>query len=183
MQYFARRYPGQVVGMVLVDSSHSDLYSHLPLEAFSKWDTYLKKRWLAAQFGLMRLGLFAGSPSKKLSPETQQMLSALWLRSAYWNALRQQNRYLGHDVPDILNSAGPFPDIPLFVLTPPNANWTDEMSPEFPTLWLEAQEKLTYLSSQSKLMIAEESGHMIPHDQPKLVVDAIREVVEMVRRA
>jgi hypothetical protein len=43
------------------------------------------------------------------------------------------------------------------------------------------QADLATLSPQGKQFIAEESGHYIQVDQPELVIDAIREVVEAAR--
>ena len=43
------------------------------------------------------------------------------------------------------------------------------------------QEELVRLSSVGQRMIARQSGHMIPEDQPEIVVEAIRRVVEAVR--
>jgi hypothetical protein len=45
----------------------------------------------------------------------------------------------------------------------------------------EFQEKLAGLSSQGKLIVAAESGHIIPVDEPGVVIDAIREMVEQLR--
>ncbi len=45
----------------------------------------------------------------------------------------------------------------------------------------EMQAELAALSSRGKHIIAEESGHYIQVDQPELVVDAIREVVQTAR--
>jgi len=42
--------------------------------------------------------------------------------------------------------------------------------------WSEGQERLAGLSSNSLLVVAEKSNHMIQHDEPELVVDAIRRV-------
>jgi pimeloyl-ACP methyl ester carboxylesterase len=44
------------------------------------------------------------------------------------------------------------------------------------------QMELAQRSTQGKLVIVENSGHHIPHDQPGVVVDAIRDVVTDVRR-
>lgn len=45
----------------------------------------------------------------------------------------------------------------------------------------ELQQELVSLSTQGKQVIAEKSGHYIQWDQPDLVIDAIREVVDQVR--
>jgi hypothetical protein len=41
---------------------------------------------------------------------------------------------------------------------------------------------LTNLSRNSKLILAENSGHHIQLDQPAIVIDAVRLVVESLRR-
>jgi pimeloyl-ACP methyl ester carboxylesterase len=42
----------------------------------------------------------------------------------------------------------------------------------------ELQSELAALSSEGKLIIAEQSGHTIQIDQPDLVIDAVREIVD-----
>jgi pimeloyl-ACP methyl ester carboxylesterase len=48
-------------------------------------------------------------------------------------------------------------------------------------IWAEAQRRLAALSSDSRLIIAEGSGHDIHWEQPTLVIDAVRQVVDDVR--
>jgi pimeloyl-ACP methyl ester carboxylesterase len=82
---------------------------------------------------------------------------------------------------DQVRNAGPFPNIPLIVLThgEPRKRPLTGVDEE---RWQEFQLHLLKLSPQSKQIIAEKSGHAIIGDQPQLVVDAIREVVGEVRR-
>jgi len=44
--------------------------------------------------------------------------------------------------------------------------------------WPEAQERLAGLSSNSELLVAEKSGHAIMWDEPALVVDSVRRLIE-----
>ena len=48
--------------------------------------------------------------------------------------------------------------------------------------WVEMQEELARLSSKSKHLFLEKSGHRIVLDQPEAVVEAIHHVVEAARR-
>jgi hypothetical protein len=88
--------------------------------------------------------------------------------------------------PDIPGSLG---DLPLTVLSA--GNYPGEMSeaaarmmggPEaiaqITQIHDEFQEKLAGLSTRGKQIIAAQSGHLIPVDQPDLVIGAIREMVE-----
>jgi hypothetical protein len=78
-------------------------------------------------------------------------------------------------------------DLPLVVVA---AGKRYDWSPDFPVDvgakiendWRELQKDLTKLSSRSSIVIAKNSGHIIPEDQPEIVVDAIRQVVDRVRR-
>jgi pimeloyl-ACP methyl ester carboxylesterase len=53
-----------------------------------------------------------------------------------------------------------------------------EMSDERFQRWQEIQLDLTKLSSNSQYIIAENSGHLIPLEQPDLIVSAVRQLVE-----
>jgi pimeloyl-ACP methyl ester carboxylesterase len=55
------------------------------------------------------------------------------------------------------------------------------MAAQGEALRLEMQEALARLSSRSKHIIADKSGHYIQRDQPELVIDSIRQVVEATR--
>ena len=46
--------------------------------------------------------------------------------------------------------------------------------------WAELQSDLTRISLDSKRIVAEKSGHLIPLDQPELVVDVVKQLVEKV---
>jgi pimeloyl-ACP methyl ester carboxylesterase len=38
-------------------------------------------------------------------------------------------------------------------------------------------------SSQGKLIVAENSGHMIPNEQPEIIIEAVREMIDELRNA
>ena len=74
---------------------------------------------------------------------------------------------------------------PLIVLT---RGLPDELSSIWPTDKLGAIETslqcdFLRLSPRSRQVIAEQSGHFIQKDQPELVVQAIREIVDMARNS
>jgi pimeloyl-ACP methyl ester carboxylesterase len=48
-------------------------------------------------------------------------------------------------------------------------------------IWLEAQRRQAALSTNGRLIVAEGSGHAIHWEQPTLVIDAVRQVVDDVR--
>jgi pimeloyl-ACP methyl ester carboxylesterase len=74
-------------------------------------------------------------------------------------------------------------DIPLIVLTAANAQPGGEgplayLAPKFEEIRQELQQDLVHRSAKGKQIIATRSGHFIHHDEPELVVSAIREVIK-----
>jgi pimeloyl-ACP methyl ester carboxylesterase len=54
-------------------------------------------------------------------------------------------------------------------------------SSQIQQIWLELQAELAALSTNSEHIIVKDSAHAIQLDQPGVVIDAIRKVVEMVK--
>lgn len=77
------------------------------------------------------------------------------------------------------HKAGPFPDIPLIVIT---AGQRPSLSPEVIRLINAHQQSLATLSPQGRQIIAERSGHMVQKDQPEIIIQAIHEVVDKIRK-
>lgn len=80
-------------------------------------------------------------------------------------------------------ASSPLRPMPLVVLTH-GRPW--DWPPGYPAAELEAiwpplQEDLAALTPDARLVVAEQSGHFIPGDQPDLVTAAIRQVVDAVR--
>ena len=77
-------------------------------------------------------------------------------------------------------------DLPLYVLargkaTPPPAGWSPEQWSSYARAQRAMQADYAQRSSSGKLIVAEDSGHVIHLDQPALVADAIRDVVALAR--
>ena len=88
----------------------------------------------------------------------------------------------GFILPGGLDLLGPdLGDIPLVVLTAGRRGASPlppDIAERLNQVHQDAQQELLSLSSNSTHVIAEESGHGIPMDQPDLVIEAIRQVVE-----
>ena len=91
----------------------------------------------------------------------------------------------GFTLPGGLDLLGPdLGDIPLVVLTAGRRGASPvppDIAQRLNQVQQDAQGELLTLSSNSTHVIAEESGHGIPMEQPDLVIKAIRQVVEAVR--
>jgi hypothetical protein len=45
-----------------------------------------------------------------------------------------------------------------------------------------SHEELARISTRGRVVLAAKSGHWVPYDEPELIVDAIRDIVEDFRR-
>ncbi|HZA82157.1 MAG TPA: alpha/beta fold hydrolase [Actinomycetes bacterium] len=109
-----------------------------------------------------------------------------------WEALRQEaiavpHRLIDPEQLDIWTSErqtrnalrrSPLRPMPLVVLA--RGRPDPEVNP-LEQLWRQLQQELAQLVPGGRLVIATESGHDIDQDQPELVLDAIRDVVQAVR--
>lgn len=76
-----------------------------------------------------------------------------------------------------LKRSGPQPPVPVAILSA--VHETD--SEKFRKAWAELQNRLASAYPGATRILASKSGHYIPFDQPELVVDTIREIVEKAR--
>ncbi len=194
---FAHQYPEDVVGMVLVDSSHENQLLRFPAEITKSEleNTSGLTRSLAlcrylAPLGVVRLlGLMAGSTQDKpLPPEQRQMLIATLNRTNYCQAVASEWETEIQIASRQTRPLYKLGAIPLVVMTVPSdssekepnnfsAGVTKEMAEQADKTFLELQQELAALSTQGTLVTVQDAGHYIQFDRPGLVVEAIRKVV------
>ena len=80
---------------------------------------------------------------------------------------------------------GSLGDLPLAVLTAMDKRRADDfpeaLNQQFNQIWMELQEELAQLSTDSIHLLAWDSQHFVQQDQPELVVETVRQVVEAAR--
>jgi len=192
---YAFDYPEEVVGMVLVDTSHEDQDARYPT-AFSKLNEQVRAQM--QQFLLLpqlvnSLGIMAMSaenyPAQYLPPmpeATIEVYKGVVLSSdSFFPALREQYAHVDDNMAEIrdmhITSLG---DIPLVVLSagkmalPEGYGLTAEDMAELQAVQAEMHAELAALSPQGEVVIAEESTHYIHFDQPELAIEAINHVLD-----
>jgi pimeloyl-ACP methyl ester carboxylesterase len=177
---FASQYPGDVAGLVLLDSAHPDQWTRAP-EGRARYaaDTrlYAAARALAA-FGLLRLGPnpFAAVPAE-WPAEFQAEWRALVSSNAFWAATAAESRAI-LDTMAQLRAARPLPArLPLAVVTAGANTHADGQ-------WRQYQAELAALSDNSTHAVLDGAGHADLWANPRYVpasVEAIRQVVEAAR--
>jgi pimeloyl-ACP methyl ester carboxylesterase len=157
VRLYASTYPAEVAGLVLVDA----------LPAVEKWLT--PEQWAAYQHVLSQrpavIADYRDLETLDLDASAAQMRAAA--------------------------AAVPLRSLPLVVLTRVRPLFmASDLPPDLPPgfsaealerAWAAGQAELATLVPGARLVIATESGHNIHQEQPELVIEAIRDVVDAVR--
>lgn len=173
---FANRYPSEVAGMVLVDSSHPDQEERFPPEA---------KKLAAASYYVIRamqitlpIGLPRLLASRAAPPEVRSEYCAVFCRRQFLAAVRAEAAAQKESSAQV-RTLGTLGNLPLIVLShdPDKMRFPRNLTEPVNREWARMQEELAHLSSNGSHLVVKGSGHDIQIDHPEAVVDAIREVV------
>ena len=193
MYLYASMYPEEVAGLVLLDALSKDINMHTPREfGYFIVANRLKYRlfWRLTRLGVTRLYLrVKGVDAAQdfivhLPLELRYATIAGYLRRTFV-AAAGESASLRASV-EQARLAGPLRDIPLVVVAHGIPEmFVGHMSPaeaaRAEQRWQKMQAELAQLSPSGTFMVAEKSGHKIHIDQPELVVEVIRQVVEAAR--
>ncbi len=188
-EYF-EAYPDEVLGMILVDSSHEqqgDRFDEVdgdnPMERILTLCSWIQPLGVVRLLGSMEMladlyGIPDSSRSVFLANANQSRTCASMLLE------------LQGFIPETLDVEPPrrLGDLPLIVLSQgkqPSDNEAFGVSLEqaraHRVVWNQLQLELTALSSHGERRIAHSSGHVIQLEEPQLVIDAISDMVDRVR--
>jgi pimeloyl-ACP methyl ester carboxylesterase len=177
VRLFALSHPDQVAGMVLVDarSEYVDVNtSPAEVQAFQRASARQALLYrVARSVGLVRLigASLWGGPAMPRETRTEGML----LQTSQRGVDAQTAEGLERAADDVQLQAAPsLGDRPLVVLA------SEQYMTEIP-YWTEAQRRQAAHSTNGRLIVAAGSGHYIHWEQPTLVINAVRQVIEDVR--
>ncbi len=210
IRVFASQYPKEVAGMILVDSTHEDaelmlngkfqrmreLSQGRPLPPIRTTISAAEKEVSAEEKQQVEIFLKQtgvpkiGAPYNRLPAKIQAMRLWALAQPRYYTAMDYP--YLHEEFAEIYAARQkqeyPLGATPLVVLLPkpgigdpPHGISADE--------WRRVNEEkrrqkveFTKLSRNSRLIVAENSGHHIQLDEPEVVINAIQQVVDAVQR-
>jgi pimeloyl-ACP methyl ester carboxylesterase len=181
---YARAHPDEVAGMVLVDAAHEDLFSHIPTWRKANERILGLFRTLAplSSFGILALAPDY-VPNRGLPDEAFAQYRAILVTTRYFEAAIAETESFEKNLTEVraadTTSLG---DLPLIVLSrgiwDPLPSVSEAENQLAWQAWQDMQSEVPWLSTNSKQFMAEQSGHFIQLQQPHLVIDAIREVVQ-----
>ncbi len=190
-RHFAAKYQNEVAGLVMVDSAHEQQMKHFP-EAMVKMANSMK-----GMMGVMKLmgkiGLFALKPNLvqigdngKLPCElVSQMQGVMASSDSHADALVAESESAFTAQTQPVSALG---DLPLTVIShgqldanavPPSLG--QQVRDEYENAWQKLQAEITSLSTRSRRIVAERSGHNIIFDQPEIIVESILEMIELAK--
>jgi pimeloyl-ACP methyl ester carboxylesterase len=164
VRVFASDHPDRAAGLVLVDASHEDDAHEVPRMA--------RFVPLLSTIGVFRLlGVSFGQNIESLAPSVRQFAQATRFRTAGYQAAADELIHIRESAEEVRRSRRTL-TIPVLVVT--GGRGADEN-------WRRLQQDQASLSDRGCLIVAQASGHVVAADQPEVVVDAIRTVVETAR--
>jgi pimeloyl-ACP methyl ester carboxylesterase len=186
MQLYASQYPDEVAGMVLVDSALEDLDLLSITESLQGSPMWIK---IYATIGVVRLANMLGPvgyPFSELPSDSVDEALAIssGTRQLYESA--DETSYIGESFEQQLAAPISLGDKPFIVLTAgplqlEGMGLSQEQMDQMDEAHTRSQAALTQGSRNSEQIIAEDSGHYIHLEQPDLVIDTVRQVVDAAR--
>jgi pimeloyl-ACP methyl ester carboxylesterase len=195
VRLFAHTYPDEIAGLILLDAGHEERWlryqeSLLRLERLANKVMAWGLRFLQVLNSVGLLALYPdtfGNDWPTPIPEP--------VRGPYLGTMFSGTKCFSTRIEEIKGAEGnfaavraagiePLGDVPLIVVTSGKTEISEGRAisaqdvEHYKTVTAELQAELVALSPRGKQVIAEESGHYIQIDQPELVIDAIREVVD-----
>ena len=184
VQLYASRYPDEVAGMVLVDSALEDL-DLLPITQSLQGSPELTK--VLATIGVTRLPYTLwGETIGQTAPDLEDEQAAISSHAKQVYESMDELSSLRESFEQQLAATVSLGDKPLIVLTAgplklQGTGLSQEQMDQMDEAHTRTQAALTQGSQNSKQIVAEGSGHYIHVEQPDLVIDAIRQVVDAAR--
>lgn len=164
VRVFASDHTDRVAGLILIDASREDQTHEVPRLA----------RWvpLLSSIGIFRLlGISFGPSPALLSPSVQRFIGATRFRAAAYQAAADEIIHIRESASEVRHSRRKLA-IPVVVVT--GARGAD-------ATWRDLQRDQVKLSERGCQIIAEQSGHLVQIDQPQIVVNAVRAVIDGTR--
>jgi pimeloyl-ACP methyl ester carboxylesterase len=187
VQMYAKRYPKEIAGIVLVDSVHQAQSMRMKENVRRKFEgdltTLTRFSSIVAPTGLLRL---TNQPetiiADKLPRDYQNMTRAMGFQTKAYRALADEMAAFQASQLEV-QRAGLLPNVPITVLS---STAVRDFPPGFSAnqikgLWDELQQELPSQATSAIHVIAKKSGHYIHLDQPELVIEAVVNMVKKTR--
>jgi len=185
VRLYAFRYPREVAGLVLVDPSQETQFERMPMPTTIR--VLYAVTSLTAPLGLPRLVIshFASETAAPDSADAVALRQALGLRTSALRATNAELVGFGESMAEVLAARRSLGALPLVVISAgrmeSGLGVTRAEAVDRRRIFSALQEEIARTSSAGRRVTAAGSGHYVQLEQPGLVIQSVREVVETVR--
>lgn len=173
VQRFARRNPGKIAGLVLVDATHEDQFRRLEAALVAPGQ---------ARTRLLVSAPVGYAPHENLPEDVRRLAGAFAARAQSITAETSELEFLRRTARSAVATQGNLPDVPLVVIShrlkTPAAS---ARAARLEDLWMEMQLELAARTRHSSHVIAATDDHYVQLREPEIVIRAVRQVVEQYR--
>lgn len=196
VRLYQHLFPRDVAGLILLDAGAEEVLDSPVWEIFySQFAPIESDRGLLLGRAMISVGvprfasLFAPDfmKSNAFYPEEKRAIRALTVSTKNLNAALNEGHVIKQVFIDIKNNCGHMNNTPLAVIAAGKLEGLEfiagskEKADALKAEWLRFQINLAKLSTRSKFLIAEHSGHGIPFEQPEIVVETARQMIQELR--
>lgn len=167
---YVRTYPKDVAGLILLDATSDEDFDELAA-ARDATVSQLDAAIGASKPGVPVIGMPAGTSPEVVMAFTPEILRGVKVEFEALDRLPAEMKRPG--------GFGKLGDLPLIVV---RRGKTEQPPSEADISHQRIQENLAKLSTNSTLIVAQDSGHTIPLDQPGVVADAVRRMLDAQRK-
>lgn len=167
---YVRAYPREVAGLVLLDATSDEDFEELAAArdaVVAKLDAAIA----SSSPGVPVIGMPAGTSPEVVMAFTPEILRGVKTEFEALDRLPEKMKQPG--------GFGTLGDLPLVVV---RRGKTEQPPSEADLRHRRVQESLAKLSTRGTLIVAEKSGHTIPLDEPAAVVEAVRRILDVLKR-
>ena len=177
MRLYANTYPEEVAGLILVDACHEDQNFEEDLankNILARCKNYLLNGTLSHYVGISRWFMAESLEPFFSSLMPQLLQNTIIAKASSIKSLQTRDNEMIHlkkSLSQLKRSKNSLEDKPLIVITAEETNNDPQ--------WQQYQKQLVSLSKKSKQIIAQNSSHMVNVDKPEVIIEAIKEIIEL----
>ncbi len=195
-RYYTNNFSSEVGGLILLDPMHEDeLTDRFPKENKFLWNKSLNSNRIISLLSFFGIPGFLNKSKflpvefrkslTKLPDKIRKNITAFYLNSISMKTLVREMKAMKKSYDQIRNT-GSLGKIPLVVIKhgindSRFNNLTKEKKERIESLFNEVQLETSKLSDNGKLITADKSGHYIHIDQPDLVVETAKNIIEEIK--
>ena len=185
VRLFADQYANDVAGMILIDTRPEDMLDIPVLKGLGDGSGSNKFVILSL---LSHLGVTRLLDTALVPPNFQEHLpdypAIISYQAKYFDANRNEALVIAQSDEQV-KRVGSLNNMPLAVIRHgvPDlfASLSPQESEQAESVWQESQERIARSSTIGQTIVAEESGHFIPIEQPEIVIDTIQEILQTLK--